>query len=41
MRTFPARIEISVHGAGWHESEISRWIADPGGWRPKDKFDGF
>lgn len=33
--TFPPRIKISVYAAGWHETEISRWIADPAGWRPK------
>lgn len=33
--TFPPRIKISVHGAGWHESEIERWIANPVRWRPK------
>ncbi|AJA11222.1 hypothetical protein SKP52_21845 [Sphingopyxis fribergensis] len=27
--TFPAQLKISVHGAGWHESAINRWIADP------------
>ena len=27
--TFPAQVRISVHGAGWHESAINRWIADP------------
>ncbi len=31
--TFPAQVRISVHGAGWHESAISRWIADPAGYR--------
>lgn len=31
--TFPAQIRISVHGAGWHESAIDRWIADPAGYR--------
>ena len=31
--TFPAQIRISVHGAGWRESEINRWVADPVGWR--------
>lgn len=31
--TFPAQIKISANGAGWHESEIDRWIADPAGWR--------
>jgi len=32
--TFPARVKISVHGAGWHESAVAGWIADPAGWRP-------
>ena len=27
--TFPAQVRISVHGAGWHESAINEWIADP------------
>ena len=27
--TFPSQVKISVHGAGWHESAINRWIADP------------
>lgn len=27
--TFPRQVRISVHGAGWHESAINRWIADP------------
>ena len=31
--TFPAQLKISVHGAGWHESAINRWIADPAAWR--------
>ena len=30
--TFPAQVRISVNGAGWRESEINRWIADPFGW---------
>jgi prophage regulatory protein len=33
-RTFPPRIKISVNGAGWKESDIDPWIADPAGWRP-------
>jgi prophage regulatory protein len=33
--SFPAQIRISVNGAGWHESEISRWVTDPVRWRPK------
>ena len=32
--TFPAQVRISVNGAGWHESDIDRWIADPAGWQP-------
>jgi prophage regulatory protein len=32
--TFPPQIKISINGSGWHESEIDRWIADPGAWRP-------
>lgn len=32
--TFPSQIRISVHGAGWHESAVNRWIEDPIGWRP-------
>jgi prophage regulatory protein len=31
--TFPPRIKISVNGAGWRESDINRWVADPAGWR--------
>ena len=27
--TFPRQVRISVHGAGWHESAVTRWIADP------------
>ncbi|WP_313809360.1 AlpA family phage regulatory protein [Sphingobium sp.] len=27
--SFPRQVPISVHGAGWHESAVSRWIADP------------
>lgn len=27
--TFPSQVRISVHGAGWRESAINRWIADP------------
>jgi prophage regulatory protein len=36
--TFPAQLKISSHGTGWHESEVSRWIEDPVGWRPQDRF---
>ena len=31
--TFPAQLRISVHGAGWHESAIDRWVADPVAYR--------
>ncbi|OAH38607.1 DNA-binding protein [Sphingobium yanoikuyae] len=31
--TFPAQIRISVHGAGWRQSAVDRWIADPVGYR--------
>ncbi|MER9973423.1 AlpA family transcriptional regulator [Mesorhizobium sp. M0085] len=39
--TFPRRIKISVHGSGWHESDISRWITNPVSWRPQDEGDKF
>lgn len=31
--TFPPQVRISVHGAGWYESAINCWIADPPGYR--------
>jgi prophage regulatory protein len=31
--TFPAQLRISVNGAGWRESDINRWVANPAGWR--------
>jgi prophage regulatory protein len=37
--TFPAQLRISIHGAGWHESDISRWIANPVAWRPTGAVD--
>lgn len=33
--TFPSQIRISINGAGWRESDIDCWIADPVAWRPK------
>lgn len=33
--TFPAQIRISTNGAGWHESDINCWVADPVRWRPE------
>jgi prophage regulatory protein len=35
--TFPAQLQISVHGAGWRESDIDRWVDDPAGWRLERK----
>lgn len=32
--TFPAQVKISINGAGWHESEINRWVENPASWRP-------
>jgi prophage regulatory protein len=37
--TFPAQLKISSNGAGWHESEINRWITYPAAWRPKHESD--
>ena len=37
--TFPAQIRISTNGAGWKESDIDRWVADPVKWRPRSEFD--
>ncbi|TGP93615.1 MULTISPECIES: AlpA family phage regulatory protein [unclassified Mesorhizobium] len=31
--TFPAQIKISVNGAGWRESDINLWLANPVSWR--------
>ncbi|MES2270758.1 MAG: AlpA family phage regulatory protein [Pseudomonadota bacterium] len=31
--TFPRQVPISIHGAGWYESAINRWIADPRSYR--------
>ncbi len=33
--TFPAQLKISIHGTGWRESDIDRWVADPVRWRPE------
>ena len=34
--TFPRNIRISIHGAGWHETAVDRWIADPASYREVD-----
>jgi prophage regulatory protein len=31
--TFPRQVKISVHGAGWRESAVGRWVADSAGYR--------
>lgn len=31
--TFPSQVRISTNGAGWYESAVNRWIADPRGYR--------
>ena len=31
--TFPPQVRISANGAGWHESELNRWIANPVAYR--------
>jgi prophage regulatory protein len=37
--TFPRQMKISANGAGWHESDINRWMAYPAGWKPCGEFD--
>ncbi|MBM3553739.1 MAG: AlpA family phage regulatory protein [Alphaproteobacteria bacterium] len=34
--TFPRQVPISVNGAGWHESAVNRWIANPAGYHAED-----
>jgi len=31
--TFPTQVKISIHGAGWRESAVNRWIDDPVSYR--------
>lgn len=31
--TFPRQVKISVHGAGWHESAVGRWISELPGYQ--------
>lgn len=37
--TFPPQIKIITNGAGWKESDINCWVANPAGWRPYNEFD--
>ena len=32
--TFPPKVKLSLHGVGWRESELNRWIANPAAYRP-------
>jgi hypothetical protein len=41
IRALQRQIRISTNGAGWHESDINRWIAYPAGWKPRGEFDFF
>lgn len=34
--TFPRQVRISIHGAGWHESSVDRWIDSPADYREVD-----
>lgn len=27
--TFPRQVKIGIHGVGWRESAVNRWIDDP------------
>lgn len=38
--TFPAQLKISTNSAGWCESDINRWVANPVTWRTEEKVDG-
>lgn len=35
--SFPRQVPISIHGAGWRESAVNCWIADPAGYRMEDR----
>jgi prophage regulatory protein len=32
--TFPKQVKLGTSSAGWKESELNRWIADPPRYRP-------
>jgi prophage regulatory protein len=27
--TFPAQLPISIHGAGWRETDVDQWVKEP------------
>ena len=33
---FPRQVALGANSAGWYESDIDAWIADPTGWPPSD-----
>ncbi|SKA40329.1 transcriptional regulator, AlpA family [Enhydrobacter aerosaccus] len=35
--TFPPQIRISINAAGWRESDVNRWVANPVTWRPTEE----
>jgi prophage regulatory protein len=37
---FPRQVKISINGAGWRETAVNRWIADPGSYRADNDNDG-
>jgi prophage regulatory protein len=37
--TFPSQLKISTNSAGWRESDVNRWVADPVAWRLTEKSD--
>ncbi len=34
--SFPRQLRISINGAGWRESSIARWMADPAAYRSEE-----
>lgn len=37
--TFPSNMQISIHGTGWHESAVNRWVANPPAYRASNDTD--
>ncbi len=35
--TFPCQLKIGIHGAGWRESAVNRWIANPIAYREESQ----